>query len=195
MTTARCRARWIQAPALLGLLICVSSLTAAQTLGDREDFTAVAIQNDEIGAGAGVILMQITRWSTEAEREQFVTTLRQKGPRGLLDLFGGSRSVGTIRTPDSLGYDLRYSQQMETPEGGRQILLATDRPLSFWESWNQPRSVDYPFTVVQMEIDRQGTGKGTMSYAARLRATRLTIEIENFSISPVMLTQIQARKR
>ena len=181
--------------ALLVLLIGASSWAAAQTRGEKEDFTAVAIQNDEIGSGAGVVLMQITRWSTDAERERFVDTVQKKGSAALLDVLRDSRSVGTIRTPDSLGYDLRYAQQIPLPDGGRQIVIATDRPIGFWESWYSPRSVDYPFTVIQMQIGPDGKGKGTMSYAAKIRATRRSIELENFSTSPVMLTQIEARKR
>ena len=42
-------------------------------------------------------------------------------------------------------------------------VLATDRPISFWEATHQPRTIDYPFTVIQMELDREGHGKGTLS--------------------------------
>lgn len=179
------------------LLLLFSSWTAAQTLGDKEEFTAVAMMNDELGSGAGTVLINIDRWSTAAESDKFVDTLRRKGASGLLDLLGDSRPVGTIRTPDSLGYDLRYAQQMPLPEGGREIVIASDRPISLWESWNRPRSIDYPFTVIQMQIDRDGKGKGTLSYAAKIRARARGkgIELENFSIAPIMLTQIQARKR
>jgi hypothetical protein len=185
----------LRLPATLIAIALVSSWVAAQTQGQKEDFTAVAIANDELGSGAGIVQIQITRWSTAAETTKFVTILREKGSSALLDLLRDSKSVGTIRTPDSLGYDLRYAQQTPGDEGGRDIVIATDRPIGFWESWNRPRSVDYPFTVIQMQIGANGKGKGTMSYAAKIRAYGKRIELENFSTSPVMLTQIDARKR
>ena len=47
-------------------------------------------------------------------------------------------------------------------------MLATDRPIGFWEATRRPRTIDYPFTVIQMEIDRDGEGKGTLSYATKI---------------------------
>ena len=78
------------------------------------------------------------------------------------------KSVGSFNTPDSLAYDLRYAQQERTDEGGRQIVLATDRPIGFWEFHRQSRTVQYPFTVIQMEIGKDGEGKGTLSYATKI---------------------------
>jgi hypothetical protein len=167
---------------------------AAQTLGEKEEFTAVAIANDEFASGAGTVLIRIDRWSTEAERTLLVDTLQQKGSRALLDELQGMRSVGTIRTPDSLAYDLRYAHQARGADGGRQIVIATDRPIGFWEAANSARTLDYPFVVIQMQIGPDGKGKGTLSYATRIRAYGKVIELENFSIAPIMLTNIESRK-
>ena len=74
------------------------------------------------------------------------------------------------------------------------MTLVTDRRIGFWEAAHQPRTIDYPFTVIQMEVGRDGHGKGTLSYATKITArNKDTIELENFSTSPVMLTDIQAR--
>ena len=75
----------------------------AQTHGQKEEFTAVAIANNNIQTGAGTVLISIDRWSTNAERETFVATLRNKGPQALVDALQDTRPVGRIRTPDSIG--------------------------------------------------------------------------------------------
>ena len=157
-------------------------------------FTAVAIVNNNLGSGAGTVLMRVSRWSTEAERDRLITTLKGKGPDKLLDELSGMKTVGTIRTPDSLAYDLRYAHQRPGEDGGRQIVLATDRPIGFWEASHQPRTIQYPFTVIQMQIGADGHGKGTLSYATRITAHGNTIELENFATQPVMLTDIKAEK-
>jgi len=166
----------------------------AQTIGEREEFTAVAIVNNNLASGAGTVLMRVTRWSTESERSRLISTLKSKGPDKLLDELKDMKSVGTIRTPDSLGYDLRYAHQSPAPDGGRQIVIATDRPIGFWEASHQPRTIQYPFTVIQMQIGADGRGKGTLSYATKITAHGNTIELENFATQPVMLTDIKAEK-
>ena len=185
---------------VLGIFLGLTALLAAapaelaQTMGQKEEFDAIAIVNNEMGAGAGRVMMRVTRWSTDAERNRLLTTLTKSGPDSLLDVLKDQKSVGTIRTPDSLAYDLRYAHQEPGEDGGRRIVLATDRPISFWEARNQPRTMDYPFTVIQMNIDKNGDGKGTMSYATKIIQRGNTIELENFSTSPVMLTKIEAKK-
>jgi hypothetical protein len=166
----------------------------AQTNGEPEEFTAVAIVNNNLGSGAGTVLMRVSRWSTQAERDRLINTLKGKGPDKLLDELSGMKTVGTIRTPDSLAYDLRYAHQRPGEDGGRQIVLATDRPIGFWEASHQPRTIQYPFTVIQMQIGADGHGKGTLSYATRITAHGNTIELENFATQPVMLTDIKAEK-
>ena len=188
----------IQYVLLAGAMAVAGGLLApagvAQTNQDKEEFTATAIANNDLGSGAGIVQIQITRWSSEAERARLVETLLKKGPSQLLDELARSRSVGTIKTPDSLGYDLRYAHQAPGEDGGRRIVIATDRPIGFWEARNRPRTIDYPFTVIQMQIGRDGKGTGTMSVATKIRAYGSTIELENFATSPVMLTTIESRR-
>jgi len=173
-------------------LALVSAEPAAQLREVPEDFTAVAVAANNITSGAGTVLISLDRWSAAAERTTLVRTLREKGPRAMLDVLQDVRPVGRIRTPDSLGYDLRYAQQTPAEDGGRRIVIATDRPIGFWEAWHRPRSIDYPFTVIQMHIGPDGRGTGTMSIATKIRAYGSILELEDFASSPVMLTDIRA---
>ena len=178
----------------LAAVLASSVFALAQTQGTPEEFTAVAVANDEFGAGAGRVIIRVTRWSGEAERDRLVNVLRSKGSDALLDALQDARSVGTIRTPDSLAYDLRYAHETKGEDGGRQIVIATDRPISFWEAANNARTLDYPFTVIQMNIGPDGKGRGTMSYATRIRAYGQVIDLENFSTAPIMLNEIRASR-
>jgi hypothetical protein len=179
----------------IGLALLMSATAGLpQTSGEKESFTATAIVNNNLGSGAGTVLIDVTRWSTEAERTKLVNALRDKGPQALLDELRDQRPTGTIRTPDSLAYDLRFAHQMPGEDGGRRVVVATDRPIGFWEASAQPRTIDYPFTVVQMQFGPDGKGKGTLSYATKIVARGKVIELENFATSPIMLTEIRSRK-
>ncbi|HZL95676.1 MAG TPA: hypothetical protein VFB99_18605 [Vicinamibacterales bacterium] len=185
--------------ALLGcvsitLLSAANPRTSAQTLGEPEDFTAIAIVNNNLASGAGTVLIHISRWSTDMERTRLIETLQKKGPDQLLDELEDMQSVGTIRTPDTLAYDLRYAHQQPGADGGRQIVLATDRPIGFWEAVHRPRTIQYPFTVIQMQMGTDGKGKGTLSIATKIVAHKNVVELENFATQPVMLTEITSKK-
>ncbi len=169
-----------------------ASAKAAQTTGQPEEFSAIAIMNNNLGSASDRVIMRVTRWSTEAERKLIAAAL-QKGQDTLIETLRDQRPVGTIRTPDSLGYDLRYAHQEPGEDGGRRVVIATDRPISFWEARNQPRTVDYPFTVVQMQIDRNREGKGTLSLFTKVMARGNVIILEDFATAPVMLNRIEAR--
>lgn len=183
---------------MLKLSALVLSLSLAgsgawgQSNAQPEEFTATAIVNNNLTAGAGRVIIRVERWSSEAERARLTAALA-KGPDSLLEELRDMKSVGTIRTPDSLGYDLRYAHQDPGEDGGRHIIIGTDRPIGFWEAANQPRTINYPFTVVQMELDKNGEGKGTMSVATKVIVRHNTVELENFASSPVMLNDIRAR--
>ncbi len=177
------------------LVVLVCSLAMAQTNGQPERFTANAVSlSPQYGTGQQVVEINVNRWSPASDRDMLIAAL-MKSPDELLKQLQKMRPVGTIRTPDSLGYDLHYAQQTPLPEGGRSIVIATDRPIGFWEATNRPRSIDYPFTVIQMNLDRNGMGSGTMSYATRITTKNNIIELEDFATQPIMLNNIHAEPK
>lgn len=180
------------------MLVCVfgwySAPGSAQTRGQPEHFTASYI---DINTGrTGPVEMSINRWSTPAERTALHQTLFKKGQSALLEALRDMRPVGRIYTPGSIGYELRYAEQRTLPDGGREFIFATDRPMSFWELTNRPRSSQYPFTWVQFKVDRDGNGQGKIAVAARITGEEADdlIEVEDFAIQPVRLENIRARK-
>ena len=68
--------------------------------------------------------------------------------------------------------------------------------MSFWELVNQPRSADYPFTWVHLQVRRDGTGLGQLAVAARITGEEADqlIEVENFGLQPVRLENVRAHR-
>ena len=85
---------------------------------------------------------------------------------------------------------------MPGEDGGRRIVLVTDRPISFWEAANQPRSIDYPFTLIELRLNRDGEGEGKMSIATKITGNRTfnLIELENYATQPVQLMAVRTSK-
>ena len=55
--------------------------------------------------------------------------LKEKGPEKLLDALTDIPRVGYIRTPDSLGYDLRFAYREPGEDGGEDITVITNDTL------------------------------------------------------------------
>jgi hypothetical protein len=187
---------------VLSLLSLASALSigiavaVAQTHGGRERFTAFAVNLDSTAvapAGAGVVEMVVERYSTDAERDRLMKALMEKGPEKLLDTLQSLPRVGYIRTPNSIGYDLRYARKAPLPEGGERVVLATDRYIGFWEAANRPRTIDYPFTIIELRLNRDGVGEGKMSLATRITVDKehQQIELENYGSQPVLLKTVR----
>jgi hypothetical protein len=187
----------LAAVSCLAVALFLPAVALTQSNQPAERFTAFAVSQGGMAtpSGAGVVQITVNRWSSDSERQQLIETLQAKGPGALLDAMRDMREVGNIRTPDSLGYPLRYAHQTAAEDGGRRIVIATDRPISFWEQVNQPRTIDYPFTMIQMQIGQDGTGEGKMSIATRIIAHDNIIELERYETQPVMLTQVRAETR
>ena len=183
------------------VLTCVglAALIAAPAVLEsrqQEKFTGFAI-NTNSGPSTATVDFTVTRWSTDDERAQLLAIIKEnKDPTDkLLRALQKLPKVGYIRTPDRLAWDLHYARQSPLDEGGRQIVLATDRPIGFWEARNQPRSYDYPFTIVQVHLDRNDAGSGKI-----LAGTKIFIDkknnlvLENFAQQPVRFNEIKRVK-
>jgi hypothetical protein len=192
MTTLR-TASLAAASVALTLLVASHAVRAAKE--PIEKFTATAVNMTGIGrATAGTLDIAIERWSTDAERDRLVQVLKEKGPEALLDRLRDLPRVGTIRTPTSLAWDLHFARSHKLGDGGRQVVLATDRPMGFREAANRPRSFEYPFTLFDIRFDADGKGVGKLAYASKVTYNERTstIEVENFGIEPVRLTDVRS---
>lgn len=145
-------------------------------------------------ARAGTLEIVIERWSTDEERDRLRETLMERGADGLLSALQKVKPrAGYIRTSSSLGWDIHYARERPIGDGGRRVIIATDRPLSFWELRNRPRSVDYEFTLAEIRLNQDGKGEGKLAKAAKIswNRTTSTIEIEDYGIEPVRLTEVR----
>ena len=180
--------------AVAAVLLAVSGLANAADPVAR--FTAFAVNLGGPGAGrssANTVELAINRWSTAGERDRLMAVLKEKGPEKLLDALTDIPRVGFIRTPDSLGYDLRFAYREPADDGGEDITVITDRYIGFWESFYRPRTIDYPFTVIELHLNRDGEGEGKMSLATRITADRHgdRVVLENYAAQPVLLQSVR----
>jgi hypothetical protein len=151
-------------------------------------------------SATATIDIRIERWSTDAERDALLKIVREesnvnRANQALLRALQQLPRVGTFREATSLAWDLRFARQNPLDEGGRRIVLATDRPIGFWEASTRPRTIDYPFTILQLQLDKANRGEGKMLADTRILIDSKTndLVLEHFDIQPVRLNQIRPR--
>jgi hypothetical protein len=179
---------------------CVAVLAARPTAqehrADEDRFTATAINIGTRRATIDRVEIVVRQWSPPATRERLLGVLFNQGPDKLLDALQDLPRVGYFRTPESLAYDLRYAQRAPLPDGGERIVLATDRYVRFWEAARQARTLDYPFTIIELRLDGDGRGEGKMSLATRVTADKddKQIVLENWGTQPVTLKDVRRER-
>ena len=192
---------WMRRAALTAALMSLSPLVTvdAQNRQPIERLLATSVNMSNVGPAApGRIEVVIERWSSERERNELIATLKDKGSDALLSKLQNMPRVGYIRDANgsTVGWDLHFARERKLEDGGRQIVLATDRPISAWEAFNRPRSSDYEFTLADIRFDGDGKGVGKLAVAAKISTDDETgrIEIENFSSEPVRLTEVTSSR-
>jgi hypothetical protein len=177
--------------AALAALFTISHPSAQTT----ERFTAAAI-NMNRGVASNIDIV-VNRYSTDGERDRLMSVMLERGPEKLLDTLQSLPRVGYFRTPDSIGWDIHFARKTRGTDGGERITLITDRRIGFWEASRQPRSFDYPFTVIELRLNGDGEGEGKMSIATKIMYDdkKNEIVLENYQSQPVLLTEVRQERK
>ena len=173
-----------------GLLALLTGAATAQSHDGPVRYRALAVNmGSPVRWSSLNVEMVVNRWSTDAERDRLVSVLLEKGADKLLETLQDMPRVGYIRTPDSIGYDLKFARRAPFEDDGERVILATDRYIGFWEAANRPRTVDYPVTVIELRIRPDGEGEGKMSLFTKLIVEKKTntVILENYGTQPVLL--------
>jgi hypothetical protein len=180
-------------------LMCAAGAAAQSGSQDPnkpvEQFTAIATNiSFSSPVGASQMDVVIERWTTVAENERLIAALQAKGQQGLLEALQKMPRIGYLRTPGSLAYEMRFAQESRARDGRRRIIMLTDRPIGFGEASQRPITIDYPFTSVDLRVDDQGSGEGTVSVATKVILSGDLMVLEGFADQPIRLRELKRRK-
>ena len=154
---------------------------------------------------AGIMQIRITGWSPAATRQRLIDLFLEKGQDALLKAMQKEPSKGRLSLPNwqgpdpqnyRLGWDIRYAAHDSLPDGGERIVIATDRQMSMWEVREHPRSFDYPFTLIEIRLPKEGKGEGRAFGATKIDFDKKKnqIVLEQFSAGEIRLNEITIDK-
>lgn len=154
---------------------------------------------------AGIMQIRITGWSPAATRQRLIDTFLAKGQDALLGAMQKEKSKGRLSLPNwqgpdpqnyRLGWDIRYAAHDPLPDGAERIVIATDRQMSMWEVRERPRTYDYPFTLIEIRLPKEGKGEGRAFGATQIKFDKKKnqIVLEQYSAGEIRLNEITIDK-
>jgi hypothetical protein len=164
----------------------------------KEEYTGTVIGvGGALGGVSRPFTLSIEGVSSSAEANRAVAVLAEGGQDALMKELQGKR-LGYFSMGADLGRDLNFVQETPTADGGRRIVVLFERWMNTFEIRYGTRSEDYPFTYLELTVDRNGKGQGTLIPAARITFDKKhgnQIDVENFGIYPAQLAGVQLRNR
>jgi hypothetical protein len=139
--------------------------------------------------------IRITGWTTDQQVKDFIGTLREKGPDGLVSAMEKTEDVGRLSPTGFVGSGFRFARYRPTANGGLHIVMVTNRPISFGESYHGTRSRDYQFGIVVLDVDKDGKGSGQLAPVCKIKFNKKNeLEIEHYGQKPFRLTNVYLQK-
>ena len=180
-------------PAVVSSLLALAAagLTAAAA---PVSYSARLVNFEQPGRpGPGLLQLRISRWASDAERDDITKALMTSGQTGVIDALKKLPEAGVIRTPGTAGYAFRYARQRTDATGNETVLIIIDRPLGFAEFREGWQTVDYPFTIVELKLNDRGLGLGKLMAATRIEANAATgdLSFEQYSATAMLLQSVR----
>ena len=177
---------------LIAGTLSVTILSELKAQQKRESYAAVIV-----GTGGGIggrtlnLNINIDQYTTDQQIQEYLTLLKEEGQDGLRKKLEKVK-VGRIAPVATTGTDLSVARVFETQEG-KIIRLVTPRPVSFLEAWRSGRSRDYPFTIMEIRLDREGKGEGSIMGGAQLKFNEEgQLDIESYGNQYAKLVNVRA---
>ncbi len=189
-----------QIPGILGIvLLSAAASMTAQVGGQRPEAGNKPIQTFEARAfnvqtgQTGRVEIVINRWSTDGEREVLKAVLKAAGNEAMVQEMQKLPQVGYIRTPETMGDALMFARETTLPDGSRQVVVATNRPISVAGSLAPGAAQKYDLSVIEMRWkkgDSKGEGKMTIAAKASIDSKTGNVQIQNYAGMPSVLRDI-----
>ena len=184
------------------LLVFVSIGASSPIYGQaRETYTGTVVSY-----GTGFNTRTVTRTFTlringttsDQEAQEYLSILQSGGQDDALKAIR-KQELGRFSVGSNVGVNVNVVR--ESVSGGqRRIFIVFERWTQFAEYRGGYRSLDYPFGVIELNIDEAtGKGEGTYIAAAQIRwrrdknSNQYHVEIENFATYPARLIGVQRR--
>jgi hypothetical protein len=171
--------------------------TAKGRVFAKEEYTGTVVGvGGPLGGVSRPFTLTIEAQTPTIDERRAIELIVEGGQDALLKALQGKR-LGYFSMGGQLGRDLNFVQETQTPDGGRRIIVLFERWMNTFEIRSGARSEDYPFTYIELKIDKSGKGEGTLITAAKIYFDKKhdQIDVENYGIYPARLAGVELRNK
>lgn len=161
-------------------LLLTGLVTIAQTPGPMTIQATAMGTSTQLGRIVDVNIY-IENYSTQEDRNTLIHAFKTRKQDGLVDALQKMKAKGRVRFSNGgTGNEVKYIIELPPKKGenGRRLRLITDRWLLFSELYNSTRSSDYSVGAIELNLDADGKGTGTVLPACKLTVNKKSKQVE-----------------
>jgi hypothetical protein len=166
-------------------------------LPSKEVYTGtVAAIGGQFAGASRPFTLEITGFTPSEEAQHDFDILRAQGQDDFIKAIS-HKKFGYFSLDGQTGRDLRFVQESQT-EKGRKITIFFERWLRMFEIKYGTRSQDYPFTYIELFVNDNGKGEGSVIGLAKLSFDKKnpnTLDVENYGTYAAKLMGVELRSR
>ena len=180
----------------VALILGASPSQAKKKSIEQYQANALAIDGPS-GSKSAVLHINIYEWSTDDDREEIQDAIKEatenkRAYRAVPDALRKLGKAGYLFLAGGQGWPIRYAREFNT-EGKREIVLATDRPVTFSEVYSGSAVRDFDITLIVLKWEDSDKGEGIASVGTEVKwdEAKGQIEVTNYSSQPVRLGDVR----
>lgn len=184
---------------VIALVFGVSPSLAKKKAIEQYQANALAIDGPS-GSKSSVLHINIYEWSSDKDREEVQDAIKEaaenkRAYRAVPEALRKLGKAGYMFLAGGQGWPIRYAREIEV-DGKREIILATDRPVTFSEVYSGSAVRDFDITLIVLKFEGSEKGDGVASVGTEVKWNEAQdrVEITNFSSQPVRLGDVRAVK-
>jgi hypothetical protein len=179
-------------PALVSLTLALPAYGQA----GAETFTATATVKTAAGGTASApAVITVTRKMSQKEAQTLTAAFKTGGAAALRKALEGVAPTGSVQLGTGQATPTRLTIERSTG-AGRLLTIVTDKPILFLGAGmpGAKAKEGYDFAVIDIEVNAQGTGTGTLAPAARIRLNQDAFVVEDYASELVRLVDVKVKK-